>query len=311
MNAESSSRPAAFLRLIRIWNLPTALADSYAGYLLAALPGGISLPRLLGVMALSGLIYSAGMAWNDILDLERDRTLHPDRPLPSGAIPSRVAARLAAGLIILGLIVSVFLGTFILLASLALVVLTFTYNAGLKHRGFIGCANMGACRFINMWLGIAAAGGSMAHLWAFPLTLGLYVTVVTLISLQEEVRIGRLGFCAAVAVLLSVPAPLAVFSVAWAGREPVAWLALVPLAFLAAWVIVAAASAVRRLSPASVGSLIRVCLTGIILLDSAMLLSRGKLIAGMLCALMILPTLMLIKHVARHLQQNAADAARA
>ena len=38
------------------------------------------------VIVASGLLYCAGMLWNDVADADRDRVLHPRRPLPSGAI---------------------------------------------------------------------------------------------------------------------------------------------------------------------------------------------------------------------------------
>jgi len=292
----------SFLHLIRIWNLPTALADSYAGYLLAVGPEAddLSAITLLGVMAVSALIYSAGMAWNDILDYDRDKTTHPDRPLPSGAIPKKVAGPFALCLTIAGLVVGAFLGWRVFLLTLALVILMFSYNSWLKHHGFIGCINMGACRFANMWLGIAAAGAALgSSLLPFPATLATYVAAVTLLSLLEDEAVGRGMFYLMVIVLLLAPMMLVADVLKGAASRPEVWFALVPLAVLVGWVGIIAYSAGKKLSAASIGGVVRVCLTGIILLDSAMLMARGKWPQGMLCALLIVPTLLLIKRLAR------------
>ena len=290
-----------FLRLIRIWNLPTAIVDPFAGYLLAAGPSGVSAGRLCAVMAVSALLYSAGMAANDVFDLKRDRTLHPDRPLPAGMISRRTAGRFAGLLMLLGLAGSAALSLHALLICLGLVLLIFTYNGLLKDKGTIGCLNMGACRFANMWLGVAAASGSigMDRLWPFPATLGLYVMSVTLLSQQEESGLDKRGFYALVSPILLVLVPLAGFSLAKLDRLPTAWLALVPLTLLAGWVFATAAGAARSLTPSAISSVIRVSVTGIILLDSSILLSQGKQIEGLICALVIVPTLVLIKYTAR------------
>jgi len=291
----------AFLRLIRIWNLPTALADSFAGYLLAVgtEAGELSPVILLGAMGASAFIYSAGMAWNDILDYDRDKTLHPDRPLPSGAIPKKVAGPFALCLTLAGLAVGVLLGWRVFLLTLALIILMFSYNTWLKHQGFLGCLNMGACRFVNMWLGIAAAGAELdASLLPFPATLATYVAAVTLLSLLEDEAVGRGMFYLMVGVLLLVPVMLVADVLKGAVQKPEVWFALAPLAVLVAWIAAAAYPAGKKLSADSIGGVVRICLTGIILLDSAMLMARGKWREGALCAILVLPTLMLIKRLA-------------
>jgi hypothetical protein len=282
------------LRLIRPWNLPTAVVDPYAGYLIAAGLADASVVRLLGVMLVSALIYSAGMAWNDIFDLARDGTLHADRPLPSGLIGRGAAAAFAALLILLGFAVSAFLGISVVLLCCGLVALTFTYNGWLKHKGFIGCLNMGACRFMNMMLGIAAADGALRGLWPFPATLGLYVTAVTLLSLQEEASLTREGFFEIVSLIIIVLLPLAGFSVVRTER----YLALVPITLLAGWVFAAAMAAARSLTPGSIGSVVRVAVTGVILVDTALLFSRGRMVEGIICAFVVLPTLALVRYAA-------------
>ena len=305
--ANRQSTSLAYLRLIRVWNLPTAIADVYAGFVLASLVPVAAGPATAGVAAavrlplalvVSALIYSAGMAWNDILDLGRDRALHADRPLPSGAVRKGTAMLAASLMMVLGLLLAGRLGTRCFMLAVVLTALTFAYNARLKHKGFTGCANMGACRFFNMWLGIAAGGGALAGLWLFPATLGLYVCAVTLVSLQEEAHSTRKEFLAVASLAVASLLPLAIFCVRGSGGflSPAA---LVPLSVLAAWIMLAAASAARVVDGRSIGSLVRTCLRGIILLDSSMLMAAGKRTEGLLCLLLIVPSLMLARSVVR------------
>jgi len=301
------------LQLIRVWNLPTALADSFCGYFIAA--AEIDVLRAAGAMMVSALVYTAGMAWNDILDLERDRKLHPDRPLPSGRLRKKTASRFAAALMLAALITGLVMGTGIGHLVLLLIVLTLLYNTCSKHAGMLGCLNMGACRFVNMWLGIAAAGGAISDFLPYPATLGIYVTAVTLLSLQEESKLSRRGFFVMVAMPLLVLLPLAVVSVLHAGSVEYSWLAILPLFLLGFWILAAASAASAcgggaagaggsnaggsNAGKPNVGAVVRVAVGGVILLDSAMLFSAGKIIPAVVCAGLLVPTLAFIRLFAK------------
>lgn len=81
--------------------------------------------------ALSSAVYLL----NDLADLEQDR-LHPLkrlRPLPSGALPLRVARLACAGLAAVGLAGAAWLGRPVLLAAAAYLALNLAYSLGLKH----------------------------------------------------------------------------------------------------------------------------------------------------------------------------------
>jgi len=292
-----------FLQLIRLWNLPTALADSFCGFFIVSAAADIDVRRAAGAMMVSALVYAAGMAWNDILDLERDRKLHPHRPLPSGRLRKKAASRFAAALMLAALIVGLVMGAGIAHLVLLLIVLTFSYNAWSKHAGMLGCLNMGACRFVNMWLGIAAAGGAIGDFLPYPVTLGVYVTAATLLSLQEESNLSRRGFFVMAAMPVLVLLPPAIVSVLRAGRVPYSWLALLPLFMLGYRILAAAAAAcdgvAARAGKPNVGAVVRVAVSGVILLDSAMLFSAGKIIPAAICAGLLVPTLAFIRLFAR------------
>ena len=76
-----------WLIFFRVRLLPTALSNLLLGVYLGAGSVGIGSPgRLTASLALSGCLYLFGMGLNDYRDRERDRTLHPNRPLPRGDI---------------------------------------------------------------------------------------------------------------------------------------------------------------------------------------------------------------------------------
>ena len=85
-----------YLRLFRISNIITVIADTTAAFLLVQ--GSLSpAGGWLSLMVASCLIYTAGMILNDVFDLEVDQQQRPERPLPSGAIPVTTAKRLGFG----------------------------------------------------------------------------------------------------------------------------------------------------------------------------------------------------------------------
>src|SRR5436190_1165375 len=74
-----------YAQLIRLPNLPSALADIALGALAArALPQRWASFGLL--LLASACLYCSGMVWNDYFDRDQDRKERPERPLPSGRV---------------------------------------------------------------------------------------------------------------------------------------------------------------------------------------------------------------------------------
>jgi 4-hydroxybenzoate polyprenyltransferase len=185
------SRLPDYARLVRLPNLPSALADICLGALAArALPGGWLAFLLL--LPASACLYMAGMVWNDYFDLEQDRKERPSRPLPSGRVTPAEAARLGSGLMAVGVLFAALAGlarrgassvTPPLLAVL-IVAAVFAYDGWLK-RTPLGPVAMGLCRFLNVLLGLSAGPGDV---WAgapLALAVGLYVAGVTWFARTE------------------------------------------------------------------------------------------------------------------------------
>ncbi|MBL9087476.1 MAG: UbiA family prenyltransferase [Planctomycetia bacterium] len=183
-----------WLRFVRAPLCLTAAFDAVACAALARGPGlGSGAPALtwrdgLLLAATSVLVYLAGMGGNDLADRRRDRTLHPDRPLPSGRIAPAAALvvvlLLAAGAVALGGGPAGHRGVVVgaLVAAAA-------YDLGAKRRVVPGVVAMGSVRALNAATGVAplvAAG--LASPWALagPVLVGLYAAGITFLSTAED-----------------------------------------------------------------------------------------------------------------------------
>jgi 4-hydroxybenzoate polyprenyltransferase len=204
---------SAYLRLARLPNVFTSMADVLAGLALAR-GGRIALTDLLLVGA-SGLLYPAGMVLNDFFDRHLDAAERPERPIPSGQVSARAAGLLGFALLAAGVGVAAMAGLPSLLTAVALAAAIVLYDAVAKAT-IAGPFVMGACRALNVGLGLSVSGlarlggagltvadisatGSAATLRTLPLAalllplgLGLYTALLTLLA-RDEVHGGPLG----------------------------------------------------------------------------------------------------------------------
>ncbi|MDQ7781163.1 MAG: UbiA family prenyltransferase [Planctomycetota bacterium] len=187
-------RLRALLRLVRAQNLLTAVADSWAGLIVAA-AGSTSTARWheFGRLALvSAGMYAAGAVLNDLADLDIDRVAHPDRALPSGVVRPRTAFVLAVSLLVVALVAAASLGmsTMIVAATVGAIVVAYDFAA--KKVRVAGAVTMALARFGNFSLGLAAMGSAFPKLsgpgLALPLLVALHVFIVTLVSYFEDLR---------------------------------------------------------------------------------------------------------------------------
>jgi 4-hydroxybenzoate polyprenyltransferase len=200
----------AWLRLLRLPNHATAVADVLAGYLIAAHARVLEWPpaALWGAMAASLCFYAAGMVLNDVFDLAVDRAERPERPLPSGLIDVRTAARVGQALLALGGVcacVTAFLSGYpnVALVGAALTAAIWIYDRRAKATAF-GPTVMGSCRSLNWLLGMTAAGGpTAAHEWLLPIGMGMYAGGITLFARDEAGR-SRAGTLAVASLVMVV-----------------------------------------------------------------------------------------------------------
>lgn len=153
----------------------------------------------------SCLLYLAGMLWNDLADVERDRTLHPRRPLPSGRINTGAAFMVGVVLAVGALVSAAMVNAHAFYAAGVVLSLIFLYDLVTKDVPWLGSLNMAAIRFSHAifallllgtdYLKLAVVGhASPGHGFtlAYPCILGCYILGVTLIS-ELESRKGRRG----------------------------------------------------------------------------------------------------------------------
>ncbi len=174
----------AWLRLIRLPNVPTAIADVLAGAALARLP--LWSPRVLTIALGSGALYAGGIVLNDVFDLEKDRRLHPDRPLPSGVIAPHPARAVGFVLLCLGVASGGVAGIPGLVLAAALAGLILTYDLLPDGAGFIAVLALASCRALNLARGLELGEARDAIDLAWPLLHGALLGMVTIVSQTED-----------------------------------------------------------------------------------------------------------------------------
>ncbi len=293
----------AYARLLRLPNLPTALADvCLAALVTSALPSRWAVFSLL--LLASGCLYCAGMVWNDYFDVEQDKRERPDRPLPSGEVSPRAAAWLGAGLMVAGLCFALVAGQVRAsrgeasspagpaVVALLLLLAIFAYDAWLK-RTAMGPVSMGTCRFLNVLLGLTVSPPlswtAAAHL---ALVVGLYVVGLTWFA-RTEARQSKAGMLAGAAsvILASLVLALAlpVHQAQPGDCSPLFPYLLVALGFALALPI---HQAILSPTPGKVQTAVKRCLLCLIVLDAVLATALAGS-AGLVLLVLLVPSLYL------------------
>jgi 4-hydroxybenzoate polyprenyltransferase len=237
IKADSPGPLLAYLRLMRLPNVFTAISDIAMGFAFArdwSQPFRSSDAILLGCLAAaSALLYTAGMVLNDVFAYEVDRQERPFRPLPSGRISLAAARTLGFGLLLLGLALGWIAGLAYasgiegaiswrsgLIASL-LAACILLYDGFLK-RTPLGSLGMGACRFFNVLLGMSVsttlAGAVLGYTLAEYLAaagIGVYVVGITWFARNEA---GKSSPISLVAGLLTMAGGIGLLGYSLQGR---------------------------------------------------------------------------------------------
>lgn len=291
MGSDQPARTGAgfggLVELVRPPNVTTALADVLAGYAVA----GLGHPdRLAWLLVATAGLYSGGIVLNDYFDRTIDAAERPERPIPSGRVRPATAAWFGAGLLIAG-IAAASQATFeAAMIAAAIAVLAVTYDAVGKHQRVLGPINMGACRGLNLLLGIAAAPAVLSSEWELAFLPFLYIWAVTAVS-RGEVHGGRRGTAAmslaALVIVLGGLLTLAAVAGVIAG---------VVLTFGLAWrVIPAFWGAWREGTPERIRLAVRTGVLSLVLLDAVI----GAVYAGARYALLLLAAALLAGWLAR------------
>jgi 4-hydroxybenzoate polyprenyltransferase len=282
-----------YLVLGRVSNLPTVWSNVVAGVVVS---GAAPPARVVAVLALTmSFFYTGGMFLNDAFDRRIDARIHPERPIPSGAIGAGQVFAIGFGMLGAGLALLPAIALFIgrpalpaLASGAALFALIVLYNRWHKENP-LGPVFMGGCRML-VYAGAAAAvtGAIPAAVWRAGFVLLSYLIGLTYVAKQETLRAFR-NFWPLVFLLAPLGYPFL--------TAPAAWLPLAVLAsFFLGW-IAGAVLLLRRPGPDRIPRAVVRLIAGISLFDALLAGSLGRVGATAFCLSCFGSTLFLQRHV--------------
>ena len=305
----SPTRPLlAWLQLLRLPTVFTALADIVCGFLVGATvigePGWRGLPWLL--LSSAGL-YLGGMVLNDVFDARLDAVERPERPIPSGRISVQSASVLGCLLMTVGLVTASLAATraghsFRVAALIAIAVLA--YNAILK-KTWAGPFGMGICRFLNLSLGastaVDASGDVMS--WQLPVLgvstgLAVYIAGVTWFARNEAGKMSEFGLFSGLFVAIAGIAVSAGSTLWTQGNQIISTVAVLQFGTIVGFIAVRGIAAIRKGKSAVLQRMVGTMLLWIIMLDAAVVFSvSGSVFKEAVLLLLLLPAILLRKRI--------------
>ncbi|MEE2757004.1 MAG: UbiA family prenyltransferase [Myxococcota bacterium] len=186
-------RLRAFLELIRLPAVFTAPADVLMGIgLVGLMNNGIASVAECTLMVVSSLlVYSSGMAVNDLFDIRADTEFRPDRPLPSGRISKGHAWFFVLVCQSLAVAVAASVGQLSAFVVFGTILLTYLYNSPIKQTLF-GPILMAGCRFGNFLIGFTLtltfdnALDTLSVIIVYPCLVFAHVLLLTWIARHES-----------------------------------------------------------------------------------------------------------------------------
>lgn len=300
-----------YLKLIRLPNVFSALADIIAGFFIARfifLPPTLMTTRVwldLGLLgAASACLYLSGMAFNDVADFAEDSRIRPERPIPSGGVSRTGAVAVAAVLMLAGLCLASMHSqdSLFIAALLAFAILSYDFVCKKPEASMLlvpGPLALGLCRGCNLLLGLSGSDSLLYKLrttalpnrfWLPVLASAFFGASVTAFSAQEEsgkkasaLILGWLCVCASFSAALLA---------GWRfySDDPLfTALGILLLTWIAFGLIQKTRELLRNPSPSAARALVLTGLKGYCPLDAALLLIIGGL-RGFLpaCAVLLL-----------------------
>ena len=304
-----SSSLLAYLQLLRIPNVFTAVADVTMGFLFVGQSIQQSPLSFVAVVVASSCLYLAGMVLNDVFDFEVDLAERPQRPLPSGRISRKTATLLGLSLMAAGLTFGWLAGFFHggphplrsgVLATL-LAVMIVLYDGVVKKTSLAPLA-MGSCRLLNVLFGMSVAAnlnslfGYTPAQWLIAGGFGIYIVGVTLFAREEAITSRRSALIVAACVMLTGIMMLGFFP--WVPSAPAtrftiegAWPFL--LFILMVSVIRRCGFAIHNPTPANVQVTIKQAILSLIVLNAAIILAVSGTVPAVLVFSLLIPTLLI------------------
>jgi len=289
MSQRAAPRVKAYLQLMRLPNVFTAIADIVAGYVMVR-GFAVSIAELGALVLATSGIYAAGCVLNDFCDREVDARERPSRPLPSGVVSGREALLLTFFLFAAGIFGAYLAGPASFFLALAIVLLVIVYDTRSKQHDIVGPLNMAACRAGNLLLGMSPALALSLPL-LFPLVSFFYIFLVTVFS-----RLETEGNAASQAWWMAggIAGIFLLFAVL-AARGDIKVDAFIYLVLLACLVLPPLRKAFRQSTPQAVQQSVRSLILAIPFLDAAYAASMQGAVAGLPVVFCLLPALLIAR----------------
>ena len=301
----------AWLKLLRLPNVFTAVADVMMGYLVTH--GDLQPAEQFALLvAASCLLYLSGIVLNDVFDAEVDTRDRPKRPIPSGDVTLSAATAVGWAMLASGMLVAWFVsflagdwrpGAVAMLLAVCIVL----YD-GLLKRTPAAPLLMGACRSRNVLLGMSLAslaaeaaspsavrGWNTAE-WLIAIGIGVYIVGVTIFARTDAHKSSRGRLIGGLVVLLAGIGLLAAVP-AWTENSPP--LVVMRNGWYLLWAVLAlitgrrCAIAILQPSPQRVQAAVRHCVHSIIVLDAAVCVGYAGPFWGLVVLVLLFPTLLL------------------
>jgi 4-hydroxybenzoate polyprenyltransferase len=290
----------AWLQLLRLPNIFTAVADVMMGYVVthrSLQPWG----NFALLLVTSCLLYLSGVVLNDVFDAETDAREQPHRPIPSGRVSRRSAAVAGWAMLVAGVLVAWYLsfeandwrpGAVATLLASCIVL----YDGALK-RTRLAPLVMGECRMLNVLLGMSL----MIIPWGkaeilIAIGLGVYIFGVTLFARTDAYVSSRIRLTVGLAILLGGMAMLAAVPWLTVERPPLAVTRTGWYLLWAALGLITArrcALAIFEPTPQRVQTAVRHCVHSIIVLDAAVCVGYASPYWGFVVLALLFPTVIL------------------
>jgi 4-hydroxybenzoate polyprenyltransferase len=297
------SRARAYAQLVRLPNVFTAPADVLLG--LFAVSGRVEdglpsplWPRATALVAASVCLYAGGMVFNDVFDVAQDIRERPHRPLPSGRIGRSQAVCLGGVLLLAGWLLALAAGwregglASAPSAVAAVLVGVILFYDGWLKKTWAGPLGMGACRFLNVLLGLSP-GWHGLDWWALHMAavVGVYIVGVTWFARTEAGMSRRSALRSAAAVMIGALV-LALALPAWFPLGTTSPLYVFLLAGL--WFILAGPvrAAIEARTPLAVQGAVKRAILGLVFLDATLATALAGP-AGLTILLLLVPAMYL------------------
>ncbi|MFM7056497.1 MAG: UbiA family prenyltransferase [Planctomycetota bacterium] len=207
MNPTTGGALFAWLKLLRLPTVFTALSNVLCGYLLAHRPQLLDLPGqhpLWLLLASSAGLYLGGMVLNDFFDAPLDSKERPERPIPSGRISRNAAGILGFCLLGGGTLTAAANSPQSGCTALLIAACVLSYNALFKAT-VVGPCFMAACRLLNLLLGASTlplSAPTAPPVILVACSLSVYILGVTWFSRSEAGTISRRGLLSGLTLVL-------------------------------------------------------------------------------------------------------------